>query len=223
LSVTRALRRIGGTVDHPRLQLRYVDAGNVRDQTLDVDGMKVRNADDDTLGKVDGFVVDSDSGRPYYIVVNAGGWFKSKHFLLPIGQAHLDGDRDALVAKLSKDQVQRFPGFDIDDFEKLTDADIKRINDEICEVCERTPGYRADEPYPVAWDRPSYRKPDWWSGESREPTDARDIGSPFAARAQPGDVIGIETRGERTYVGDTKESEEARRDAAEDTVRQSRH
>jgi hypothetical protein len=219
---TRALRR-GGTVDHPKPRLRYLDAGNVQDQTLDVDGMKVRNADDETLGNVDGFIVDSDSGRPYYIVVNAGGWFKSRHFLLPIGQAHLDGDRDALVVKLSKAQVQRFPGFDLNDFEKLTDADIKRINDGICVVFEETIEYRADEPYPVAWDRPSYRKPDWWGGETREREDADDRHLPIAERAHPGDVIGIATGGERTYVGDTKESEEARLDAAEATVRQSRN
>src|ERR1700722_17083624 len=153
--VTRDMRRIriGGTVDHPKPQLRYVDAGNVQDQTLDVDGMKVRNAAGDALGEVDGFIVDSESGRPYYIVIDAGGWFKSKHFLLPIGQAHLDGGRGALVVTLSKDQVHRFPGFDIDAFEKLTDADIKRINDEISVVCERTLTYPSDEPYSVAWDR----------------------------------------------------------------------
>ncbi len=75
----------------------------------------------------------------------------------------------------------------------------------------------------MAWDRPSYRKPDWWGGEDPEREDAGNMGLPLAERAHPGDVIGIETGGERTYVGDTKESEEARRDAAEDTVRQSRH
>ena len=125
--------------------------------------------------------------------------------------------------KLSKAQVQRFPGFELNDFEKLTDADIKRINDGICVVVEETIEYRADEPYHVAWDRPSYRKPDWWSGENPEREDAGDRNLPIAERAHPGDVIGIETGGERTYVGDTKENEEARRDAAVDTVRHSRH
>ena len=62
-----------------------------------------------------------------------------------------------------------------------------------------------------------------WSGENPEREDAGDRNLPIAERAHPGDVIGIETGGERTYVGDTKENEEARRDAAVDTVRHSRH
>jgi hypothetical protein len=33
----------------------------------------------------------------------------------------------------------------------------------------------------------------------------------FDGRAQPGDVIGIETGGERTGIGDTSEDEDARR------------
>src|ERR1700733_2635953 len=125
-AVTRTKLEVEGQMDHPKPRLRYIETGMVQDQTLDVDGMKVRNAAGDALGKVDGFIVDSESGRPYYLVVEAGGWFKSKPFLLPIGQAHLDGDRDALIVTLSKDQVHRFPGFDLGAFEKLTDADIDR-------------------------------------------------------------------------------------------------
>lgn len=42
-------------------------------------------------------------------------------------------------------------------------------------------------------------------------------------RAQPGDVVGIETGGERTHIGDTKESEnERRRDAEKDASKQRR-
>ena len=49
--------------------------------------MDVESPSGEHLGDVDGFIVDSESGRPYYVVVDAGGWFKSKHFLLPIGHA----------------------------------------------------------------------------------------------------------------------------------------
>jgi len=38
-------------------------------------------------------------------------------------------------------------------------------------------------------------------------------------RAQPGDIIGIETDGERTYLGDTREDEDKRREAAEDEAK----
>ena len=39
-----------------------------------------------------------------------------------------------------------------------------------------------------------------------------------AGRAQPGDVLGIEERGERTHLGETREDEDDRREEAEEAV-----
>ena len=39
-----------------------------------------------------------------------------------------------------------------------------------------------------------------------------------AGRAQPGDVLGIEERGERTHLGETREDEDERREEAEEVV-----
>src|SRR6476661_3619057 len=88
---SRADRR--EAVDHPKPWLRYVEADKVDDKTLNVDDMPVRNSAKENLGNVDGFIVDAESGRPYYVVVDAGGWFKSKQFLVPIGQVQVDDDR----------------------------------------------------------------------------------------------------------------------------------
>jgi hypothetical protein len=232
-------------VNHPKSWLRYIEADKIEDRTLDLDGMKVRNNADEKLGAVDGLIVDGDSGRTYYIVVDAPGWFSSKQWLLPIGQAHLDADRDALVANLSKDQVSRFPGFDKDEFEMLSENDIKRINDDIGMVLEPTASYKADEPYYEAWSRRFYEYPDWWAGmpmippdpafanekigpatgparstprrrRSRqlEPAEVHDTSPHFDGRAQPGDVLGIETGGEETHIGETSEDENERREKA---------
>jgi len=227
-----------GIVNQPNPWLRYVDAEQVDDKTLNIDGMKVRNDAGDTLGEVDGLIVDADSGRTYYIAVNAGGWFKSRQFLLPIGEVRLDADRDALVVALSKNQVSRFPGFDKDKFDALTEVDVKRINDETCRVFDAgVASYRADEPYTAAWKRASYRYPDWWTiapslplssyarrelSQKGQRTAVNDTSPHFDGRAQPGDVIGVETGGERTYVGDTKEDENERRQRAEDANRRNR-
>jgi hypothetical protein len=129
-------------MNHPKPWLRYVDANQVDDKTLDIDGMKVTNDVGDKLGEVDGLIVDANTGRTYYIAVDAGGWFKSRQFLLPIGETRLDADRDALVVALPKDQVGRFPGFDKDEFDTLTEVDIKRINDETYSVFDVTFSHR---------------------------------------------------------------------------------
>ena len=51
-------------MDHPLPWLRYVDAGDLNDQTVEFDGLKVRNAQKETLGHVDGFIV----GPPELVV-----------------------------------------------------------------------------------------------------------------------------------------------------------
>jgi len=233
-------------MDHPKPWLRYVDADDIEDQTLDLDNMKVRNAQHDDLGTVDGLIVDEASGRTVYVVVNAGGWFKTKQFLVPIGQLHLDSDRDALVVNLSKETINQFPGFDTDEFDTLSEADIKRINDSISSVFEPGQSYGAEEPYSAAWNRPSYRSPDWWTAGPLLPnrmgasafekpveypsvasdsTGRRAAGeqpdsSPhFDGRAQPGDVLGVETGGEESHLGDTRETEDDRRRKAEKSSR----
>jgi hypothetical protein len=243
-------------VNHPRPWLKYVAADDLSHGDVDFDGLHVESPTGEKLGEVDGFVIDSDSARPYYVVVDAGGWFKSKHFLLPIGHARLSAaaDRDALVADVTRDRVDRFPGFDKDEFDKLTPDSIKRLNDLTCAACSTmVVDYDVDEPFGAAWDRPDYRYPDWWQAEPTRPDrmgasaqkemvdyppesgtidyparervvaserERRSGPTPdpsphFDGRAQPGDVIGLETGGERTYVGDTAEDENKRREAAE--------
>jgi len=240
-------------MDHPLPWLRYVDADDVNDTNIDFDGMRVESPTGEHLGDVDGFVVDSDSGRPYYVVVDTGGWFKSKHFLLPIGHAQLDPDNEALRADLTRDRVERFPGFNKDEFHKVTPDDMKRFNADTlnaCTVSGPVYSYSETEAYSAAWERPDFRYPEWWrsgatgpqqarvaavSGtaparpqtesftpraDERQPREreaavARDPSPHFDGRAQPGDVIGVETEGEQTHLGETGDDENRRREAAE--------
>jgi hypothetical protein len=246
-------------VDHPLPWLRYVNASDLDDDAIDFDEMNVESPVGEHLGDVDGFIVDADTTRPYYVVVGAGGWFKSKHFLLPVGHARLDADREVLVTDVPKNRVEKFPGFDRDTFETLTEKDLKHLNDETCSACAIdgvSVVYSAAEPYRAAWDRPDYRYPDWWRANPTQPTRAGEAAitsgvasrpssaagetsrpsraservvaresneadpSPhFGGRAQPGDVIGVETGGERTHVGETADDENKRRRDAEQHVR----
>lgn len=238
-------------MDRPLPWLRYVDAGDLDDELVDLDGMNVESPTGEHLGAIDGFIVDSGEGRPYYVVVDSGGWFKSKHFLLPVGHARLDADRDALVAQVDRTRIDKFPGFDKGEFEKLSEEDLHRYNDSICNACSVTGvvyTYSASEPYASPWERPDYQQPDWWranparpdrmgaagvtagaempratGSSSRHAEPAREHAVAHEAdpsphhegRAQPGDVIGVETGGERTYIGDTGDDENERRREAE--------
>ena len=161
-------------MDHTLPWLKYVDADDLDDDTVDFDDMDVESPSGEHLGEVDGFIVDSESGRPYYVVIDAGGWFKSKHFLMPVGHVRFDVDAEALKADLTRDRVERFPGFNKDEFDKLTPADLKRFNDQTLQVCALTAyTYSEAEPYSAAWNRPEFSYPGWWRSGASGPQQAR--------------------------------------------------
>jgi PRC-barrel domain protein len=152
-------------VDHPYPWLKYLPADDLEDQSVDFDGMKVASPSGGDLGRVEGFIVDADSGRPYYVVVGAGGWFKSKHFLLPVGHARFDVNLKALQADVTKERVERFPGFHLSKFDKMTVDDLKRLNVETLRACTVAGAvylYSDREPYTTAWDRADFAYPEWW-------------------------------------------------------------
>lgn len=253
-------------MDHPRAGLRYVDASDLDDSTMDFDGMNVESRSGDKLGDVDGFVIDVTSARPLYVVVDAGGWFTSKYFLLPVGHVGLDASGDKMIADVTRDRVANYPGFDRDEFSKLSDDELNRMDEKMITACcpdevidRAAMGQRYDR-----WTH--YRNPTWWDASYYRPdrvdTSARtmastgaaassvtlpsrddlrsdrdrerererevvvaregtadDVSPHFGGRAQPGDVLGLETGGEQTHVGDTTEDENKRRQDAEKAAR----
>jgi hypothetical protein len=212
-------------VDHPKPGLKYVKVDHLSDRTLDLSDMPVESHAREELGTVDGLIVDSESGRPYYLVVDAGHWFKSKHVLVPVGLLTLAADRESLLVSLSKTQIHGFPGVDLDRFSELTVAEIRQINDVTLQVSEPGVSVSTTAGYGESWTHPSYAMPEWWpsfipASEARWLIDIGDTSPHFDQRAQPGDILGIETGGERTEIGDTKEDEDDRRRDAEDEDRQ---
>ncbi len=240
-------------------RLRYLDVEAVDDSTIDFRGMDVRASDGSKLGDIDGFIIDATNGRIYHLVVDSGGWFTSRQFLLPIGHARLDLQDRALRVDVTRDSLRSYPEFDESRFEELSDDDLRRFEQTTAAAC--CPDERLTESSD-AWDydrRRHYEQPAWWpagtpvgergrsvSGERRtvpirEEYDrdlvtarerdvhedkvprsrpADDTSPHFEGRAQPGDVLGLETGGERTYIGDTSEDEDKRRRTAEKSVRE---
>ena len=147
-------------MDHPRPWMRYVAADDLDEGTLEFDGLDVEDPAGDTLGEVDGFIIDVNSGRPFYVVVDAGGWFRSKHFLIPVGHARLDEQRHVLVADLTRDRVEKFPGFNKDEFERLSDDDLARFATTMAGACCQGDAAISTEQAWPEW--PHYRQPDWW-------------------------------------------------------------
>ena len=163
-------------MDHPRAWLRYVDASDLDKTTVPFDGMDVDDPSGEKLGEVDGFVVDVNSGRPYYVVVNGGGWFKSKYFLLPVGHMRLDADARKMTADVVRERVSRYPGFDRDKFDELTDAELLQIDDQMVGVCCPNETIDRSTIESRLSSSPHYRYPTWWEADYYNPSRGAQAG-----------------------------------------------
>jgi len=148
---------------NPRPSLKYVPVKELDRSKMSFENFTVEDPAAEKFGKLEGFIIDVDKAIPYYVVVNAGGWFHSKHVLVPIGHVALDSESKRLIADVSKERVKRFPGFDLDLFPKLTGEDLDRMADEIASVC--CPDLIVIEPAEFVsrvevWAH--YRTPVWW-------------------------------------------------------------
>jgi hypothetical protein len=237
-------------------RLRYLDSDDIDDSTADFDGLNVRGPDGSKLGDLDGFVVDSTSGRVLYAVVDSGGWFSSRRFLLPVGHAQLDRERRALTVDIMKDAIRRYPEFDDDRFRKFSDDEMRAFEQRMAVACCPDETRSVAEVIQYETLR-HYSQPDWWKrdyyradrsrdvsrvvdrdihvGKRSEPAresfdrelvtardrsaDRDDVSPHDAGRAQPGDVLGIKTSGERSHLGDESEDENKRRRDAERATR----
>ena len=172
-------------MDHPLPWLRYVSASDLDDSVIDFDGLDVENAKGETLGDVNGFILDADSAQPYYVVVDSKGWFKTKHYLLPVGHAQFDAERKRLVADLTRDHIKKFPGFDLDKFEKWTEDDLVRFSRDTAGACCVDVTVVTTETA-APWQSAShYQMPSWWDSNYYRPDRAGARGVTTGAEWSP--------------------------------------
>ena len=106
-------------------RLRFLDAGDLDDSNVDFSTLDVHGSDDAELGDLDGFIVDTDSARVVYAVVDSGGWFRSRHFAVPIGQAQVDTGRRRLNVNVTRGAAKEFPDFNPKDLRRFSDDEIR--------------------------------------------------------------------------------------------------
>jgi PRC-barrel domain len=206
--------------------LRYVDAEELeRSNAGLMVGAEIRDRENEKVGELDGFVVDAVTGRPKYAVIESGGWFKSERFLLPIGHLDVAPDGNCTI-DIERSAIEQYPEFDETSWLRASSEERWAFEYETLSACcpEDAALVGAGEKA-VNFDRwAHHHEPAWWRTRAKaDPTSALESnravpGDPsphLGGRAQPGDVIGIETAGERSYIADTAESENTRREAAE--------
>lgn len=268
-------------------RLRYLDADDLDDSVVDFDDLTVYGNDGEKLGNLDGFLVEHGAGTVHHLVVDSGGWFTSRRFLLPAAHVTVDRQAGALRVDVAKASLRGYPDFDEDRFGRFSDEEYHAYQRRLGTLWP-TSTHLANT---AGAETSVYRQPDWWRPNAYRPErlrpiesrsftagtgvgaaaaavanrrddphthdgvthshpgghephthDARelvtahdrdagrrdhdtlhdsgardrdDVSPHFGGRAQPGDILGIETGGETTEIGDTAEDENTRRRTAE--------
>jgi len=88
----------------------------------DVIGMKVKNVNNDDLGKVDNVMVDLAAGRVVYVILNPDSSLKlgNNFYALPPNALTLSSDQKYLVSDLNKDKLAGAPHFSKDEWSNLS-------------------------------------------------------------------------------------------------------
>ena len=81
---------------------------------------------------------------------------------------------NGLVADLTRDRVKQFPGFDRGEFKKLTEDELKMMDDQMFGVCciDAT----IDIASPSRYEHAHYRYPGWWDASYERPDRADTLG-----------------------------------------------
>lgn len=82
--------------------------------TSTLTGTDVRNRDGENLGDIKDFMLDVESGRVVYAVLDFGGFLGigDKYFAVPLEAFETDTNREELVLNVTKDKLENAPGFD---------------------------------------------------------------------------------------------------------------
>jgi|GEM_PF-200233 len=100
-----------------------------REGIFDPTGSTAYGADGSRIGTIRAAMVEPDSGRLRYLLVDVGSWFSSKEVLVPVGLARIEDD-GVFFDSLTKDQVRSMheyrSGEDITDDTLISDDRVLR-------------------------------------------------------------------------------------------------
>ena len=88
------------------------------DPARDIRGRTLYGLNDEELGQITDVIFDHATGQIMYIVVDTGGWLKTKKFVVPANRLRrLATYEDDFACDLTKPQIESFPPYDENDLE----------------------------------------------------------------------------------------------------------
>lgn len=140
-----------------RSRLRFVGAKDLPEAREHE--VHLHNHAGEHLGTLDGFVVDSESGRPIYYVIDSRGWFAGRRYVVPVGQIEADDGATTLRTALTRAELTRYPEFSPSAFTAMDDGDALRYERRLHRVF--APDSKPYDGRPVYENLPVYQPPTW--------------------------------------------------------------
>ena len=140
-----------------RSRLRFVGAKELPE--AHEHDIHLHNHAGEHLGTLDGFVVDSESGRPIYYVIDSRGWFAGRRYVVPVGQIEAEESAGALRTALTRAELARYPEFSPSAFTAMDDSDALRYERRLHRAF--APDSKPYDGRPVYENLPVYRTPTW--------------------------------------------------------------
>jgi len=142
-----------------RSHLRYVSARDLPGAREEGELHIHNHQEGEHLGVLDGFITDSQSGRPIYYVIDSGGWFAGRRYVVPVGQIEADQAGTTLHTGLTRGTLSRYPEFSPSAFTAMTGDDAllyeRRLHSAFA------PDAAPYDGRPVYENSPAYRTPTW--------------------------------------------------------------
>lgn len=84
----------------------------------DIRGSHLYGINDEKLGKIDDVIFDHTTGSIRYVVVDTGGWLKTKKFIVPADRVRASAKHaDNFEVPLNKKQIEDFPPYQASDLD----------------------------------------------------------------------------------------------------------
>ncbi len=110
----------------------------------------------DKIGTIRDALVQSDTGRIQYFVVDAGGWFSSKEVLVPVGHSRLEDD-GVYFDELSKDQVGSLRAYDVNG---SYDDEYRESDERVLRGVDNNAALATDTAARTSYQEKAYKTPD---------------------------------------------------------------
>ncbi len=93
---------------HPNVPLKYLSATSVI-------GDKVKNTNDEHMGKIADIMIDITNGKIEYVVIEFGGFLTigEKYFAIPFSLLKVDAVDKTFLLDQPKEMLEKAPGFDM--------------------------------------------------------------------------------------------------------------